>query len=58
MPQRVARELRNFATEVHQLAYETPHGQGEYALLQLAQRMNAEADKWLRHSPTAMTQAL
>jgi hypothetical protein len=56
MTEPVAVELRKFAAEVHLMAYVVPAGQGEYALLQLAQRMHAEADRHLRHSPMSSTQ--
>ncbi len=48
MPERVARELRKFAVEVHLLASQVPAGHSELALLQLSERMKAEAERWLR----------
>ena len=56
MPEQVARKLQGFAVEVRQIAYQVPAGQGEFALLQLSQRMAAEADLWLRRSPAARAQ--
>jgi hypothetical protein len=35
------------------LAYEVPTGQGEWVLLDVSQRMMAEADVWLRHTKEA-----
>jgi len=50
----LAVKLRQYAAEVHQLAYQVPPaGAGEWELLQLAQRMHAEADLHLRRSPEA-----
>lgn len=51
MPEAVARKLHDFACEVRRIAYQVPAGQGEFALLQLSQRMAAEADSWLRRGP-------
>ncbi len=48
MPEKVALTLQGFASEVRQLAYQVPAGQGEFALLQLSQRMAAEAEQWQR----------
>ncbi len=44
VPERVA-QLCESAAEVHKIAYEVPSGIGEYALLQLSERMTAEADR-------------
>ena len=38
-------ELRNYAVELHQLAYTLPDGVGEYGLLRLSGRMRAAADQ-------------
>lgn len=48
MSERVALKMRQFAVEVHRLAYQVPAGQGEYALLQLSQQMREAADEVLR----------
>jgi hypothetical protein len=53
MQDQLATKMREFAAEVHTLAYQAPAGQGEFALLQLSQRMSAEADLYLRRSPQA-----
>jgi hypothetical protein len=45
---RLRDELRNYAVELHQLAYTLPNGVGEHALLGLADRMRAAADKPVR----------
>lgn len=37
-------DLRNYAVELHQLAYSLPEGLGEHDLLRLSGRMRATAD--------------
>jgi hypothetical protein len=39
------REMRDYAVELHQLAYTLPNGVGENDLLQLSGRMRATADQ-------------
>ena len=38
-------DLRNYAVELHQLAYTLPAGVGEHDLLRLSGRMRATADQ-------------
>ena len=38
-------ELRNYATELHKLAYSLPNGVGERALLRLSAHMITTADR-------------
>jgi hypothetical protein len=45
---RLRQELRDYATELRQLAYTVPDGVGEHALLQLSDRMRAAADQVVR----------
>jgi hypothetical protein len=42
---RLRRELLEYAIELRQFAYTLPNGVGEYALLQLADRMIAAAEE-------------
>jgi hypothetical protein len=37
-------DLRDYAVELHQLAYTLPNGVGEHGLLRLSGRMRATAD--------------
>jgi len=45
---RLRQELHNYAIELRQLAYTLPNGVGEYALLQLSERMTAAAQAVIR----------
>lgn len=47
----LCQQLRDYAIEVRKLAYALPNGVGEYAFLQLAERMMATADKKASNGP-------